>query len=152
KEPTPEELRAAAAGAELHVVGISGPDPHGDGKPVEVEVRETAKPVVLVLTSYSEAVWNVKAAEGARLKAVITGGYFPQEVDGVPAGVPVRNFSPDPATFFGGGRNRRDTETLYAHRWNTLDYRRMVEKLNDLTGLLVATFQGESRGSAFVVD
>lgn len=152
KEPTPQELLAASARAELHVVGSYSPDGDNPGKPLDVEVRATAKPVVLVLASYLETVWNVKVAEGARLKAVIVGGYFPQEIDGLPADVPVCHFCPDASTIFGGGRSRREAKFFYAYKWNTIEYRRMVERLNDLTGLLVSTFQGESRGTSFVVD
>src|SRR5207249_4187603 len=89
KEPTPQELLATATNAELHVVGIYSPDRDNPGKPVDVEVRPTPRPVVLVLTSYMEAVWDLKRAAGAQIKAVLVGGYYPQEVDGIPAGVPV---------------------------------------------------------------
>jgi RNA polymerase sigma factor (sigma-70 family) len=152
KEPTPEELRAAAAGAALHVVGISGPDLRNPGQPVDVEVRATAKPVVLVLASYGEAVWHVKPAAGARIKAVIVGGYLPQEIDGLPADVPVRHFCPDTSSFYFGTSPVWDKESFYAYKWNTTEYRRMVDKLNDLTGLLVSTFQGAVTGTGLVVD
>jgi predicted esterase len=148
KEPTPEELRAAAAGAELHVVSVS----HPNALNLDVEVRATAKPVVLALTSCLQAAWNVKPAEGARIKAVIVGGSMPQEVDGIPAGVPVLYCCPDASFFFERGEGRRGTKSFHADKWNTLECRRMVEQLNDLTGLLVSTFQVEDRGSAFVVD
>src|SRR5262245_19352682 len=150
KEPTPRELLAAAAGAELHVVGSSAPA--DEGKPVEVDVRATAKPVVLVLSSYSESVWHVKPAKDARIAAVIVAAYYPQEVDGLPAGVPVRYFCPEPKSLFPTDAPRRPKEVFYAYEANTFEYRRMLEKLNDGTGLLVSTFQGESRGTAFVVD
>src|SRR5262249_42028316 len=74
KELTPQDILATSADAELHVVGMYTPDMHNPGKPVDVEVRSTTRSVVLVLTSYMEAVWNVKRAEGARIKAVIVGG------------------------------------------------------------------------------
>ena len=49
-------------------MGIYSPDRRDPGKPVDVEVRPTTKPVVLVLTSYMETVWNVHRAEGAHKK------------------------------------------------------------------------------------
>jgi RNA polymerase sigma factor (sigma-70 family) len=152
KELTPQELLAASANAELHVVGISSPDMNNPGKPVNVEVRSTARPVVLVLTSSMEAVWNVKRAQGARIKAVIVVGGQPQEIDGIPADVPIRHFCPDASTFFEGVRSLREDQAFYAYQGNTLEYRRMVEWLNSLTGLLVSTFQGEEKGKSFVVD
>jgi RNA polymerase sigma factor (sigma-70 family) len=153
KELTPRELLTACADAELHVVGMYSPDISNPGKPVDMEVRSTAKPVVLVLTSYMEVVWNVHLARGARVKAVLVAGYFPQVVEGIPADVPVQYFCPDASSFYFDGRvARQDKQTFYAYRWNTFEYRRMVERLNDLTGLLVSTFQGGNTGTSFVVD
>jgi RNA polymerase sigma factor (sigma-70 family) len=153
KEPTPQELRAASANAELHVVGIYTPDMHNPGKPVDVEVQSTAKPVLLVLTSYMEAIWNVKRAEGARIKAVIVGSPMPQEIEGLPTDVPVCYFCPDgPSFYFDRRGSQQDKESFFAYQGNTFEYRRTVAKLNDLTGLLVSTFQGEYSGTSFVVD
>src|SRR5262249_9887535 len=149
REPTRQELLAASANAELHIAGMYNPDLHNPGKPVEVEVRATAKPVLLVLTSYMEAVWNVKRAEGARIKGVLVGSPMPQEIDGLPVDVPVWYFCPDDSFYFDRGRFQRDKETFFAYQGNTFEYRRMVEKLNDRTGLLVSTFQGETTGSSF---
>jgi RNA polymerase sigma factor (sigma-70 family) len=148
--PTPQEVRKSAAGGELHVVSADGR--FHLGKPVDVEVRPTARPVVLVLTSSLQAVWKVKPAAGARLQAVLVSGTFPQAVDGAPAGVPVHHFCPDASFFFEGGRKRSEVKSFSADRPGTLEYRRMVERLNDLTGLLVSSFQGDSKASAFVVD
>jgi hypothetical protein len=43
---TPQELMAASVNSELHVVGIYSPDMSNPGKPVDVEVRSTTRPVV----------------------------------------------------------------------------------------------------------
>jgi predicted esterase len=141
KEPAPRAFLAACAGAELHVVGVY--QPRDSGTPVDVEVRPTTRPVVLVLTSYMEVLWNVKLAAGARLKAVVVGGYYEQEVEGVPVDVPVvyRAYAPS---------NKSDY--FYAYHGDTAEYRRMVDKLNDLTGLLVSTAQVEYAGTSFVID
>src|SRR5581483_1127191 len=131
----------ACAGAELHGVGVSRPR-DGNGAPVVVEVRRTDKPVVLVLTSYFSVLWRVKVAEGARLRAVILGGWFEQELEGVPAGVPVVYRAANPA-------GRKDY--FWAYSDAAFHYRRMVDRLNDLTGLLISTYQGEHTGTSFVV-
>jgi predicted esterase len=117
-----------------------------------VEVRATARPVVLALTSSLQAAWNVKPADGARIKAVLVGGSMPQEVDGLPAGVPVLHCCPDPSFFFDRGGGRRGGKSFHAYQPNTLEYRRMVEQLNDLTGLLLSTFQVDRGDTPFVVD
>jgi beta-lactamase regulating signal transducer with metallopeptidase domain/predicted esterase len=152
-EMTPQDLLATSANAELHVAGIYFPDMHNPGQPVEVDVQSTTRPVVLVLTSYSEAVWHFKSAPGTRIKAVIIGSPSPQEVDGVPANVPVYRCCPDATShFFDRKGPESDKQTFFAYQSNTLEYRRMVERLNDLTGLLVTTFQGAYSGTSFVID
>jgi RNA polymerase sigma factor (sigma-70 family) len=154
KELTPKELLSVSKNARLHIIGISSPSIGNPGKPVEVEVRATAEPVVLVLTAEREAIWNVTRAKGARIKAVIVGSHRPQEVEGLPADVPVCYFSPDGSEyFFDKPRSRPARGTFAASQSNTLEYRRMVEKLNDLTGLPVSTFQAQAEYSApFVID
>jgi predicted esterase len=142
KEPTPQELLATCAGAELHGVGVYQPR-DGNGAPVDVEVRRTDKPIVLVLTSYFSVLWNVKIADGARVKAVILGGWFEQELEGIPAGVPIVYQASNPS-------GRRDY--FWGYKADSFEYRRMVDRLNDLTGLLVSTYQGEYEGSSFVID
>ena len=141
-EMTPQDLLATSANAELHLVGIydSGA---GNGAPVDIDVRPASKPIVLALASYGSVLWNVKIAEGARVQAVIVGGYYEQEIAGIPSNIPVvyRAFFPS-----------RKEGYFYGYKWNTLEYRRMVESLNDMTGRLVSTFQGANSANSFVVD
>ncbi len=151
--PTPHELQAVSSGADLQVVGIYSPKTNHRGKPVEVEVRSTRNPLVLVLTSYHPAVWDVNCDRGARIKAVIVGGYSAQEVTGLSADVPVYYCCPDPSShFLERSRAAAEPPSFDAYKANTLDYRRMLETLNNLTGRLVATFQGEYTADRFLVD
>src|SRR5205807_141921 len=62
KDPTPQELLAASAGAELHVVCAYRPR-DGEGAPVDVDIRPAAKPVVLVVSAYVSVLWTVKVAD-----------------------------------------------------------------------------------------
>jgi beta-lactamase regulating signal transducer with metallopeptidase domain/predicted esterase len=142
KEVKPEDLLAASRDADLHVVGVYSAAA-GNGSPVDVEVPAASKPIVLALAAYGSVLWNVNIAKGARVKAVIIGGYYEQEIEGIPADIPViyRTFFPS-----------RNEGFFYAYKSNTLEYRRMVERLNDMTGLLVSTFQGENSGTSFVID
>ncbi len=71
----------------VHGVGIY--EPIRARGPVTVNVENLGAPVVLVLTSYEAARWNVVLAPGTALQGVILIGYGPQSVDGVPEGVPV---------------------------------------------------------------
>ena len=141
-EPTPQEILAASADADLHVVTIYGTNA-GNGAPVDVDVRPTTKPIVLALASYQSVLWNVKLAEGVRVKAIIIAGYYEQEFDGIPATIPIVNRAYFPS---------RKEGYFYAHKLSTPESDNMLERLNNLTGLLVSSLQAEYRGNSFVVD
>jgi RNA polymerase sigma factor (sigma-70 family) len=148
RDLTPEQMRQRAVGADLHVVSISRPaDP---GRPLDVEIRPTPRPVVLVLSSCLSAVWNLKIAEQARVRLIIVGGFLPQEIDGVPGDIPVVMCCHQRSHFRVGERAgfnwRSDTD------WDTVACRRMVDMLNGLTGLPVSSFQGADTEPPFVVD
>ena len=140
RQPTPEELLALSAGADLQVVGIYQPDKSKNGDQVEVEVRPTDKPIVLALASYMSVLWNVKIDPQARVKAVIIGGFNEQQFEGIPADIPllagravVFGYELSPASSVPG-------------------IPPIGEALKNLTGLPIHTFQGRYSGSSFVVD
>lgn len=78
-EPTLHDLAKVSANADLHVIGIYSPDMRDPGKSVDVEIRSTARPVVVVLTSYYPARWSLQPSPGARIKAVIVGSRAPRK-------------------------------------------------------------------------
>ena len=143
KEVKPAELLAASLAADLQVVSIYSAGPGNNGAPVDVEVRPTSKPVVLALASYGSVLWNVKLAQGARVAAAIVGGYYEQEIQGLPAGTPVAYRAYFPS---------RNAAHFWGFDWNSEECRSMVEELVRMTGRPVATFQGEYTGRSFVVD
>ena len=98
---------------------------------------------MLALTSYGSVLWNVRIAKEARVKAVIVGGYYEQEIEGIPTNVPVAS-----RVFFPS----RNEGYYWGFDWNSKECRSMVEKLNVETGRPVSTFQGEYTGTSFVVD
>ncbi|MCV2438712.1 hypothetical protein [Paucibacter sp. DJ2R-2] len=53
----------------------------GTGR-VLVNVRRSGRPVVLVLSSYESVQWNIKLEPGAKLAAVLVGGYYDSTVLG----------------------------------------------------------------------
>ena len=134
--------------AEVHVIGIYE-SKSGGGKQgrVDVEIRPTPKPVLLVMTSYFPVEWNVKLADGARLAQVIASGYNPQEVVGIPANVPIINRSYYPAD----GTRRKDG-WFWSQDWNCPSGREITRRLNQMTQLPIATFQSEYGGESFVID
>src|SRR5262249_53342543 len=136
----PQELLAAAKDCELHIVGVQSPK---DDKPVDVEVQSTVKPVVLVLTSRGSVLWKLRFADSARLKAVILGGWDEQDIEGVPAGIPVihRTYRPDDGS-------RHQEGYFWANLGDSVGYRQMARKLNEITGLAVGSFQGSKTGTS----
>jgi RNA polymerase sigma factor (sigma-70 family) len=151
RELPPQEMRKAAAGADLHVVSIGRPV--SPSRPVVVEVAPTRRPVVLVLSSSDSAVWDLRVADPARLKLLIVGSSNPQEVDGVPGGIPVVNRCQRRSVFdFKDFKGWRANYWEADYEWDTVECRRMVELLNGLTGLPLASFQGTYDGTAFAID
>src|SRR6516225_6182005 len=109
----------------MHVIGLYGPKGlTKSNKRVDVEVQPTARPVVLVLTSYYTVDWNVKLADGVRVKQIILGGANEQTIEGVPAGVPVVRCFPKDHT-------DRARLWFYAYDPKSSEYREMVRKLNE---------------------
>ncbi len=133
----------------MHVIGVyeAIDRPGNVTKRVYVNVRPTSKSVVLVLTSYTAVDWHVSLAQGARIKKVIMAGYFEQEIRGLPAGTPVET-----RLYFPNDGSRRKEGWFYGHQWNTLEWREMVRRLNEMTGLAVTSFQGANQGDSFIVD
>jgi hypothetical protein len=130
--PAPADNIAKLDEAETHVIGVYT-SKNGIGKKKgRVEVRPTARPVVLVLTSYFSVDWHIKLADGARVKKTIVSGYFDQEVEGLPAEVPIVNRS-----YFPADGSRRAEGWFWAHQSNTSQWREVVRRLNDMTGLPV---------------
>ena len=154
KEPTPQELLKASSGAHLHIVGIHSPRAMQSSKPVEVDVQAADKPIVLALSSCRDAIWKLKLNPGARLQAVIVGSNSPQIIDGVTTGVPVCQICPDfKDYYFESLGSRPPISGFGAYKWNTIESRRMVDRLNDMTGLLLSSAQFQfERGTLFIVD
>ena len=147
KNLTPEELRSLSAGADLHVIGLyeSG---EGNGTPVDVEVRATKKPIVLALTSYKSILWRLKVAKDANLKAIIIGGYYEHESEGIPEGIPVvfKTYFPSRNRDYFFGWEAEPSSNFSA------DYFKMLAQLKNLTELEPTTIQRQYKGNAFVVD
>lgn len=57
---------------------------------VVVDVEKEGKPLILVLNAYQPTMWTIKPASGkVNIKQVYAIGYYPQNADGVPSGVPL---------------------------------------------------------------
>jgi hypothetical protein len=136
--------RNASSAAELHVIGVyEGEYPpgvqhaagfHPQGK-AAVKVFASSTPVILVVTAYEPVRWKIEVEEGGTIAQLVLAGYHDQEVEGLPASVPVikrKFFTYDPG----------DDE-----------FPQIREELLALTGKPIASFQGvySYRGKAFLV-
>ncbi|PAY20307.1 hypothetical protein CKO51_06575 [Rhodopirellula sp. SM50] len=133
------------ASCQLHVIGIYSPESSADDR-VFVDVQPTGKPVVLVLTGYYGAQWNLDIAAEADVRQIIVAGYFEHSVRGVPDRVPTEMITYYP----NADKTRKDF--FWAYSWHTKNGRDLRSRLKQLTGLEVTTFQGEYSAKRFVVD
>ncbi|MCS7468467.1 tetratricopeptide repeat protein [Stieleria sp. ICT_E10.1] len=133
------------ASCQLHVIGIYSPESSADDR-VFVDVQPTGKPVVLVLTGYYGAQWNLDIAAEADVRQIIVAGYFEHSVRGVPDRVPTERITYYPSA----DKTRKDF--FWAYSWHTKNGRDLRSRLKQLTGLEVTTFQGEYSAKRFVVD
>ncbi len=108
---------------------------------VQVRVHPRPKAVVLALSSYEPVRWRITLDPGATLSRVVVQGYYTQEVEGVPAGVPVLHAEP----------------CGYAYGWEVEqnsgggNYAAMIAGIRAVTGLHETSFQGCYTGDRFEV-
>jgi hypothetical protein len=99
---------------------------------VQVRVRR-GRPVLLVLSSYEPVRWVVNLEPGAKVLAVLRGGYYPSEVSGV------------------GDARIYDIGRVYSYERGGDKYARLDKEVQQRTGKRIDTFQGRYRGSSFEV-
>ncbi len=139
---------AAIAGRpyELHVIGVYEgelpPTSPAVEAAVDVEIRATARPVVLVLSAYSAVQWNLLPSADARIAGVITAGHDAQIVSGSP--VPVQAF--DHERFCATGHGWEVRANL-----GGADHRVMISAIRDAFGHAESSYQGCYAGQRFVV-
>jgi hypothetical protein len=114
------------AKATVHVVGLY----EARDKVAVVEVEDSGNPVILVLCAYESVKWSVRPIGKAEVVQIIASGYHRQEVsaDGIPT--TTSSYDEKSPTFF------------YTHDHDEERYPNMVEKVRQLTGKKVASFEG----------
>lgn len=129
-----------ARDAQIEAVGVyqggAGESRTNDGRKmgyVEVRLRRSAKPVVLVLSSYEPVRWMLIPESGARLAAVLVSGYYPSQVVGAGAARIVM------------------TGSVYAYKLGSPEYNVLNLEIVKWTGKSIDIFQGRYEGSAFSV-
>ncbi len=133
--------KSRLAGCDLHTIGIYAQESSGDDR-VYVTVKNTGRPMVIVLCSYMETQWNVTIEPGAEVRQLIASGWFEQEID-APKEIPVHIVV---------GSGSRDAPYFWAYSWHTKEGRDVRKRVRELTDLDITTFQGFYNGSRHIID
>jgi hypothetical protein len=134
-------VASLARDAQIEAVGVyqgneGGAVRTGEGRRtgyVEVRIRRSSKPVVLVLSSYEAVRWTLITEPGARLNAVLLSGYKQSQVVGAGS-----------ARVFMIGSN-------FAYKLGSSEYNTLDQETMRWTGKGIGVFQGRYEGSAFSV-
>ena len=135
---------------ELHIIGLYRASREDNDDQIYVDIKPTGKPIVAVVSAYSEALWRIRMDSKANVKLVIVAGYFAQDATLIDSDVPMINL-----TYFQSDREPRNVSRgpwAYAYSWNTDEGRKMARMLYDLTGLTASTFQGIESARYMVID
>jgi hypothetical protein len=117
--------------AEVEAIGIYEPRAR-DGS-VQVHVRESERPLILVLSAYEDTKWVITLEPGARLAAVLYGGY-------------------EEAQLFGGGDAKQfRLGRTYAYKRESDEFARLDEEVRRWTGRPIGRFNGKYAGDTFYV-
>lgn len=137
---TDAALAALAGNAIIETVGVYEGDGavHGAGSPVRTPgtvqlLVKRGKPVILVLTSYEPVNWIIKLEPGAKVAAVLQGGYHASQVYGA-----------GDARIINIGR-------VYAYQRGGDGFARLDAEVRQRSGKPVGRFQGSYRGGFFRV-
>jgi hypothetical protein len=133
--------KSRLAGCDLHTIGIYGQESSGDDR-VYVTVKNTGRPMVIVLCSYMETQWNVTIEPGADVRQLIASGWFEQEII-APKEIPVHIVV---------GCVARNAKHFWAYSWHTKEGRDARKRVRELTDLEITTFQGFYNGSRHIID
>lgn len=122
--------------ASIQAVGIYQGKTVGGSKNrpyIQIRVRPSSKPIVLVLSSYSAVRWIVTPERGARISTVLVSGYESSDVIGA-----------------GQARILR-LGSDYAYERSSPQYQKLDDKVYRFLGRRIGTFQGLYEGENFSV-
>lgn len=113
---------------------------------VTVNVSASSHPIILTLMSHWPVLWNVNVSNGAVIEQVILAGFFAQEITGIDKNIPVMVYTsrPSPCTNCYHGGDYFESNDL-----KDSDFINFINRIFEITGKKVSTFQGSHRGSVF---
>ena len=133
----------------LHLIGVyeargdHGMGHHPTGK-IKVHLTEKKQPIILALSAYEPVEWIIDAEPGVVIKEIILNGYHDQNVVGV-ENIPIQEYSYKETGQYLGN---------FIYQWNfgaQKGQNSLVDKLEQLTGSQLTSFQGCYRGTSFQV-
>lgn len=135
-----QNLATLASIADIETIGVYEGEGavHGAGSnvrtpgTVRVHVRR-GRPVILVLTSYEPVNWMITPEHGAKVLAVLHGGYHPSQIHGA------------------GDARTIDLGSVYAYKRDDAGFHKLDAEVRQRSGKPVSRFQGAyNRGSFHV--
>jgi TPR repeat protein len=132
-EKSPDSQQSARARREQHAQGL-----------VNVSIDRKGVPIILSVIAYEPVKWNIRVEPGVSLEQIIVGGYYEQELVGVPADTKIiqRVFHKDRHLDFLSPAGRKGTD----------EYRAMMGQLYVLTGLRPVSFHHARVGKSFTMS
>lgn len=139
---------------EVHVVGCYGPRNH---QPIEVFVKSTGKPMVVVMCCYDIASWNLNVDPEADVRGVILSGYNTQQFSHNAPGKSVPTLV---STYFPQWEDitayeEEELSRNYFYCDSPLeeeDFQKTQERVAEITGRTLTSFQAMARPQKFIVD
>ena len=133
-------LAELARDAQIEAVGVyeGAGGTHAFGKQsqagtVEVTIRSSSIPIVLVLSSYEPVRWRLTPEPGAKIAAVLVSSYKASEVEGA------------------GSARVIVIGNMHAYKNGTTEFNDLERHVFRLTGKHISLFQGAYNGGAFTV-
>jgi len=132
-------VQGTVAERELHGIGVysgnfnGGPSPNNLRGEALVKVNRPGKRVTLFLSAYEPVHWQVNVSNGSIVEKVILGGFYPQTISGLGAGVEI-------VEAFPGGNYGQVLWSGY--EVGSVRFNQTLPKLYALTGMQLSSFQG----------
>lgn len=118
-------------------------------KTVTVTIAHSSSPKVIALMAYEPVKWKIVGAAANDVRKIVIGGYHGQDVEGVGTEIPVELYSYEssPCQICS-----RQTGHFYAYKKDTPEYTNAIDRLQTITGLRPASFQGAQSSDRFTIS
>lgn len=118
-------------------------------KNIAVSVTRSHAPIALVLMSYEPVIWQLSVASNSRIVKIILAGYYGQDIQGAPAGVPIEARTYEASLCKSCSRQG---DYFYAYKQDSSEFENASRKLLSITGLAPTSFQGTYKADRFSIS